>query len=266
MVKHLSHYSYPAIQRHIVRILTFVFVFALLSLGGYYFNLVDLYFTLTKEIYEGLTFISFLYLFMAYCGDVESVLAGKSRHRACLCIGYDPSASGFLRRCKVGVYQYIAVRAVTSVAALVLDANKRYCFGDSSPHFGYVWITVANFIATFVAFFALLCFYRPTKEEMGQHGPTWQFLSIKLVIALQLLVQLALNILIAKGLLESSAFATARQISTCLANFIACLMMAAASLLHLKVFPYQTFGDAPAMPFMDAVRDCIGLSSPSSSR
>ncbi|KAD7479007.1 hypothetical protein E3N88_02143 [Mikania micrantha] len=146
---------------------------------------------------------------------------------------------------KAGIVQYMIIKAVTSVLAVFLEAFDVYCEGDFDWGCGYPYMAVViNFSQTW-ALYCLVQFYEITKHELSHINPLAKFLTFKSIVFLTWWQGIAIAILFSFGLVRSP-IAQELQYKSSIQNFIICIEMGIASMVHLYVFPsepYKLMGD-----------------------
>ncbi|KAI3824697.1 hypothetical protein L1987_06166 [Smallanthus sonchifolius] len=146
---------------------------------------------------------------------------------------------------KAGIVQYMIIKAVTSVLAVFLEAFDVYCEGDFKWGCGYPYMAVViNFSQTW-ALYCLVQFYEITKHELSHIHPLAKFLTFKSIVFLTWWQGVAIALLFSFGLVRSP-IAQELQFKSSIQNFIICIEMGIASMVHLYVFPsepYKLMGD-----------------------
>ncbi|MFS7889519.1 putative organic solute transporter subunit alpha/Transmembrane protein [Helianthus anomalus] len=146
---------------------------------------------------------------------------------------------------KAGIVQYMIIKAVTSVLAVFLEAFDVYCEGDFKWGCGYPYMAVViNFSQTW-ALYCLVQFYEITKHELSHINPLSKFLTFKSIVFLTWWQGVAIALLFSFGLVRSP-IAQELQFKSSIQNFIICIEMGIASMVHLYVFPsepYKLMGD-----------------------
>jgi hypothetical protein len=130
IVNHLLNFNRPELQRHVVRILWMVPIYAVESWTALRFKEIALYLSTAREAYESLVIYSFLMYLIAYLGEevqLRVTLSKKDPHATGHLWGFRSILSPwnahngtFLRRCKQGVLQYVCVKLGCALLALVL--------------------------------------------------------------------------------------------------------------------------------------------------
>ena len=78
--------------------------------------------------------------------------------------------------------QYVLVRPLLALAALITQATKQYCNESMSPSFAHLWILVISIISVTVAMWGLANFYVEVREDLASRHPTSKFVALKLVV------------------------------------------------------------------------------------
>lgn len=124
LVQHLTNYTRPDLQRHIIRILWIVPIYSLDSWFALLFPKHAIYFDTPREWYEAYVIYNFLiyllnYLQAEYSLHDEMLQRGRVKQPIPLCcIPAWPIGKVFIQRCKLGVLQYVVVRCVVTFVAL----------------------------------------------------------------------------------------------------------------------------------------------------
>jgi hypothetical protein len=129
---HVIHYVHP-LQRHYIRILWMIPIYAVESWLALRFNEQKIYLETMREAYEAYVVYSFFKLMREFLGDKPQALArlrriqertGRSTAKMlfpCCCLRAWRLDAQFLTRSALGVYQYVVIRTLSAVTALVLE-------------------------------------------------------------------------------------------------------------------------------------------------
>ncbi|TPX43741.1 hypothetical protein SeMB42_g04610 [Synchytrium endobioticum] len=263
--RHFQHYFKPNYQRHIVRILLMVPIYALCSTLSFRFYKNSIYFDIVRDGYEAFVIYSFFHLLMDYLGpDFESRHARlmKKSTRTCLfpfiCFKYSPRGHAFLINCRVLVLQYVIVRPLMTILALVLQTFEVLCPNSSSPAHGAFWISGTNLISVSIAMYGLLEFYIVIHHDIAEHNPFYKILAVKLVVFFSFWQSIVLSILEALGLLSADNW-SADSLSDLIQSFLVCLEMLIAAFLHIYAFSHREFVPSPPMktPIWVGFKDAV---------
>lgn len=116
---------------------------------------------------------------------------------------------------------------------------------NASPICRYPYIAVVLNFSQSWALYCLVQFYAVTKDELAHIKPLYKFLTFKSIVFLTWWQGVAIAVLYALGLFKSP-IAQGLQFKSSVQDFIICIEMCIASIVHLYVFPakpYELMGD-----------------------
>ncbi|CAH0393958.1 unnamed protein product [Bemisia tabaci] len=251
IVQHMIHYTKPSLQKHIIRILWMVPIYAFNAWFGLVFPTRVLYLNSLRECYEAYVIYSFMKFLFNYLDDadpfLETTLAKKSQTKHifpfCWMTNWRMGRE-LIHRCKHGILQYTIVRPMTSLAAIVCDWFGVYHEGELSTG-SYPYIIAVNNVSQIFAMYCLVLFYRATKEELAPMKPIGKFLSIKCVIFFSFFQGVIITILVNAGVISQvfdvETRDSVREIASKLQNFLICIEMFLASIAHYFTFTHVPF-------------------------
>ncbi|CAM8925760.1 unnamed protein product [Rhodiola kirilowii] len=189
--RHLSNYTEPTYQRHIVRIVFMVPVYALTSFLSLVFPGSSIYFDSIREVYEAWVIYNFLSLCLSWVGGPGAVvlsLSGRVLKPSCClmtcCFPPIPLDGRFIRRCKQGCLQFVILKPILAVVTLIFYANGKYKDGNFSPDQAYLYLTIIYTISYTMALYALALFYFACRDLLQPFNPVPKFILIKSVVFL----------------------------------------------------------------------------------
>ncbi|KAM0945173.1 putative organic solute transporter subunit alpha/Transmembrane protein [Dioscorea sansibarensis] len=151
----------------------------------------------------------------------------------------------FYQVIKFGIVQYMIIKTVTAILAVFLEAFGLYCEGEFKWSCGYPYMAVVLNFSQSWALYCLVQFYAATKDELEHIKPLAKFLVFKSIVFLTWWQGVAIALLYSLGLFKSP-IAQGLQFKTSIQDFIICIEMGIASIVHLYVFPakpYELMGD-----------------------
>ncbi|KAE9586594.1 hypothetical protein Lal_00004763 [Lupinus albus] len=151
----------------------------------------------------------------------------------------------FYQVVKFGIVQYMIIKSLTAIAAVILQAFGVYCEGEFRLGCGYPYLAVVLNFSQSWALYCLVQFYTITKEELAHIKPLAKFLTFKSIVFLTWWQGVAIALLYTFGLFKSP-IAQGLQFKSSVQDFIICIEMGIASIVHLYVFPakpYELMGD-----------------------
>lgn len=272
---HLRSYSCPNEQRHIVRILFIVPIYAFdswLSLLFFTNDQYYVYFDTVRDCYEAFVIYNFLSLCYEYLGgesNIMSEIRGKPIESSCMygtcCLWGKTYSIGFLRFCKQATLQFCVVKPLMAIITVILQAFGKYRDGDFNVASGYLYVTIIYNISVSLALYALFLFYFATRELLSPYSPVLKFFMVKSVIFLSFWQGMLLAILEKCGAIPkiNSAEVTVGEgtVAAGYQNFIICVEMFFAAIALRYAFTYKVYLDKR----LDAQGRCAPMKSISSS-
>ncbi|KAI8524759.1 hypothetical protein RHMOL_Rhmol13G0173900 [Rhododendron molle] len=85
---------------------------------------------------------------------------------------------------KLGIIQYMIIKTLTAILAVVLQAFGAYCDGDFKWSCGYPYMAVVLNFSQSWALYCLVQFYAITKDELAHIQPLAKFLTFKSIVFL----------------------------------------------------------------------------------
>nr|KJB15949.1 hypothetical protein B456_002G205800 [Gossypium raimondii] len=151
----------------------------------------------------------------------------------------------FYQVVKFGIVQYMIIKILTALLAVILEAFGVYCEGEFNWECGYPYMAVVlNFSQTW-AFYCLVQFYTVTKDELAPIKPLAKFLTFKSIVFLTWWQGVAIALFYALDLFRHPV-TEGLHLKSSVQDFIICIEMGIASVVHLYVFPskpYELMGD-----------------------
>eukprot|EP01016_Furgasonia_blochmanni_P037909 TRINITY_DN4518_c0_g1_i1.p1 TRINITY_DN4518_c0_g1~~TRINITY_DN4518_c0_g1_i1.p1 ORF type:complete len:294 (+),score=38.36 TRINITY_DN4518_c0_g1_i1:95-883(+) len=177
-------------------------------------------------------------------------LKGKIRHPWPLTDSMRPISlnRAFYRRVKQGVLQFVLIKPITAVLALILHSQNVYNEGHLTLKSGYLYCSLINNISVSVSLYCLVLFYVATEERLEDFKPFGKFLVIKSIIFFSFWQSIFISILLKLGFFGLPETKQAESIANFYQDFIICLEMVIAAIAHSRVFSYQDFVDINQKP------------------
>ncbi|XP_067311207.1 transmembrane protein 184B-like isoform X2 [Pseudorasbora parva] len=254
---HLSNYNTPNEQRHIVRILFIVPIYAFdswLSLLFFTNEEYYVYFDTVRDCYEAFVIYNFLSLCYEYLGGESAIMAeirGKPIQSSCVygtcCLWGRTYSIGFLRFCKQATLQFCVVKPLMAMITVILQAFGKYRDGDFNAASGYLYVTIIYNVSVSLSLYALFLFYFATRDLLEPYGPMLKFLMVKSVIFLSFWQGMLLAILEKCGAIprinSPEVSVGEGTVAAGYQNFIICIEMFFAALALRHAFTYKVYLD-----------------------
>ncbi|WVZ56890.1 hypothetical protein U9M48_007358 [Paspalum notatum var. saurae] len=166
----------------------------------------------------------------------------------------------FYHAVKVGIVQYMILKPICAVLAIFLELLGIYGEGKFSWKYGYPYLAVVlNFSQTW-ALYCLIQFYTATKEKLEPIKPLSKFLTFKSIVFLTWWQGIAVAFLFSTGLFNGHL---AQRFQTRIQDYIICLEMGVAAVVHLKVFPAKPYRRGErSVPTVAVMSDYASLGAP----
>ncbi|CAK1551965.1 unnamed protein product [Leptosia nina] len=263
ITQHIVHYTKPSLQKHIIRILWMVPIYALNAWLGLEFPEQSIYMDSLRECYEAYVIYNFMKYLLNYLNDgndLEASLELKPQvyHIFPLCcLAPWEMGSEFIHNCKHGILQYTLVRPLTTVISMICELSGVYGESDFSPNVAFPYMIAINNLSQFVAMYCLVLFYRANRTELKPMKPIGKFLCIKAVVFFSFFQGVIINILVYCGVISTifdiSDKDKIKIMSSKLQDFLICIEMFIAAIAHHYSFSYK-----PYVSPLDPSPSCLG--------
>ncbi|KAK9498104.1 hypothetical protein O3M35_003984 [Rhynocoris fuscipes] len=248
---HMVYYSRPSLQKHIIRILWMVPIYALNGWLGLVYSGQGIYVDCARECYEAYVIYNFLVYLFNYLNeemDLEINLALKPQVKHYFPLCWLPNwkmGRELVHNCKHGILQYTIVRPLTTAIAFICELKGSYGEGQFQWNVAFPYILAVNNISQFIAMYCLVLFYKANKEELQPMEPIGKFICIKAVVFFSFFQSVLIYIASSAGLLQFTADPTENEavdsISNKVQNFLICIEMFIAAIAHHYVFSYHVY-------------------------
>ncbi|GAV60126.1 Solute_trans_a domain-containing protein [Cephalotus follicularis] len=276
LFEHLSAYKNPEEQKFLIGVILMVPCYSVESFVSLVDPSISVDIEILRDCYESFAMYCFGRYLVACLGGEESTIEfmeregrqgsktpllepiserGTIKHHFPMNYILKPWRLGrwFYQVVKFGIVQYVdhillwqmLIKSLSAVLAVILQAFGVYCDGEFEWGCGYPYIAVVlNFSQTW-ALYCLVQFYTVIKDELAHIKPLAKFLTFKSIVFLTWWQGVAIAIFYALGLFKSP-IAQALYFKSSVQDFIICIEMGIASVVHLYVFPakpYELMGD-----------------------
>ena len=143
----------------------------------------------------------------------------------------------FYRRVKQGVLQFVLIKPITSVFAIILDEYGMFCDGTYNLHCGFPWLAFINNISVSFSLYFLVLFYKATEERLAPYNPFYKFVTVKAILFFSFWQSCMFQVL------SSMDFFT-RDTGNVILNLIISVEMVFCAIAQSMAFSYHDFADA----------------------
>ena len=239
--QHLRHYTKPHHQRHIVRILLMVPIYAVTAWFTYRYVQLAVPLEFLRSMYEAFVIYQFFGLLLQYLGESESEQKRNLDSKDPVpflfpfsCWTMDPSSAHFLMDCRIGILQYVVIRPLTTVFALIMDSAGRFHPETMSPSDGFFWYAGVNFVSTSVAMYFVLMFFLVIHRDVAEYHVVSKIMAIKLVVFATFWQSLFLGFLDACHWIPATRYWPADHVAISVQSLLICVEMFLVSVWHAR--------------------------------
>ncbi|ORY65226.1 organic solute transporter Ostalpha-domain-containing protein [Pseudomassariella vexata] len=261
MWRHASNYTKPREQKHIIRILFMIPVYATSAFLCIWYYWHAVYFQVMSDCYEAFAISSFFALMCHYMAP--DLHEQKDFFRTmnpikpwvwpvnwfAKCCGGErgpwripKSGLTWFNIIWIGIYHYCFIRVTMTITAVLTQYFDRYCESSNSPVFAHIWVVGVESVAVSIAMYCVIQFYVQLREPLAEHSPFLKVLAIKLVIFLSFWQTVAISVGTSTlHIIEANSVMAYPDIKVGLPSLLLCVEMALFALLHQWAFPYQPY-------------------------
>ncbi|WZY77086.1 hypothetical protein YC2023_023470 [Brassica napus] len=213
--QHLASYNQPQEQKFLIGLILMVPVYALESFLSLLNSESAFNCEVIRDCYEA---------FALYCFERYLIACLDGEERTIEFMEQQTIGPQFYHAVKIGIVQY----------AMILEACGVYGEGKFQWNYGYPYLAVVlNFSQTW-ALYCLVQFYGVIKDKLAPIKPLAKFLTFKSIVFLTWWQGIIVAFLFSMGLFKGSL---ARELKTRIQDYIICIEMGVAAVVHLYVFP-----------------------------
>ncbi|KAJ0976946.1 hypothetical protein J5N97_012420 [Dioscorea zingiberensis] len=259
--EHLAVYSQPEEQKFLIGIILMVPVYALESLLSLGNSKVAFVCEIMRDCYEAFAMYCFERYLIACLGGEESTIQFMesqieiSSSMPLLEVEYADGiiehpfplncllrhwylGSDFYQAVKIGIVQYMILKTICALFAIILELFGVYGEGKFEWRYGYPYLAVVlNFSQTW-ALYCLIKFYSITKDKLEPIKPLAKFLVFKSIVFVTWWQGVAVAFLFSTGVFKGHL---AKELKTRIQDYIICIEMGIAAVVHLYVFPAKPY-------------------------
>ncbi|KAH8167809.1 hypothetical protein CIB48_g419 [Xylaria polymorpha] len=280
MWQHALNYTKPREQKHIIRILFMVPIYATSAFLSLWFYWHATYYQVISEAYEAFAIASFFALmchlvapdlheqkeFFRQLHPIKPWLIPVNWFAKCCggergCWRIPKSGLTWFNIIWIGVYQYCFIRVAMTIVAVVTQYFDRYCESSNSPVFAHVWVIVIEAVAVTIAMYCLLQYYSQFRQPLAEHKLGLKVLAIKLVVFLSFWQTIAISLATSSTfhLVSPNEKLAYPDLKVGIPSLLLCVEMALFAILHLWSFPYAQYKEDAKTTFYPSPNPSIGI-------
>jgi hypothetical protein len=150
---------------------------------------------------------------------------------------------GYFLTVKQGILQYVLVRPITTLIAILLNVGDYYRAGNFSPRYGYLWLTLINNASVAVALYCLVLFFTHIYDIIKPQHPLRKLVAIKIMLFFMFWQSVAIAALYYLGLLPELLNMDKHGSVALINNMLVCCESLVLAVGQFWVFPYAEYRD-----------------------
>jgi hypothetical protein len=180
---------------------------------------------------------------------MDTILANMDEHHQtvhhmfpfnCMCKPW-PVDRVFLQICYRGTLQFMILKPIVTLLAVIMEYNGIFNEGSFSFKYGYIYTSILmNFSITWAAY-VLLQFYLVFKIQLTPYSPVPKFLCIKAILFLSFWQAVVLAGFAQFQLIHDVGEYTSADVKTGINNLLLCIEMVLIAVAHKSAFPYAQY-------------------------
>ncbi|EPS65100.1 hypothetical protein M569_09679, partial [Genlisea aurea] len=257
--EHLASYNQPEEQKFLIGLILMVPVYAVESFLSLVNTASGFNYEIVRDCYEAFAMYCFERYLIACLGGEENTIEFMETQSLSFLTSSAPLlddayaygivehpfplncfirdwklGSDFYHSVKIGIVQYMILKLICAVLAMLFNLFGVYGEGKFEWTYAYPYLAmVLNFSQSW-ALYCLVQFYSVTKVKLAPIKPLAKFLTFKSIVFLTWWQGVIIAFLFSFGALNGSL---ARVLKTRIQDYIICIEMGVAALVHLYVFP-----------------------------
>ncbi|KAF7274176.1 hypothetical protein GWI33_013148 [Rhynchophorus ferrugineus] len=248
IIQHVIHYTQPKLQKHIIRILWMVPIYAVNAWLGLTYPKASVYVDSARECYEAYVIYNFMKFLLNYLNaemDLEASLELKPQVKHIFplcCLPNWEMGREFVDMCKHGILQYTVIRPLTTAISFICKIFNVYGDGQFKGNVAFPYLIAVNNLSQFAAMYCLVMFYKANIAELKPMKPLPKFLCIKAVVFFSFFQGVTIAFFVYTGAISpSDPDDDGLSLSTRLQDFLICIEMCLAAIAHHYSFSYQPY-------------------------
>ncbi|KAJ9146166.1 hypothetical protein P3X46_028470 [Hevea brasiliensis] len=255
--EHLAAYNLPEEQKFLIGLILMVPVYSLESFLSLLDSSAAFNCEAIRDCYEAFALYCFERYLIACLGGEESTvqfMESKTLITSSMPLLEESYACGFVEHpfplncflrnwqlgpdfyhaVKVGIVQYMILKMICALLAMIFEAFGVYGEGKFEWRYGYPYMAVVLNFSQSWALYCLVQFYSVIKDQLAPIKPLAKFLTFKSIVFLTWWQGVVVAFLFSMGAFRGSL---AQELKTRIQDYIICIEMGIAAVVHLYVFP-----------------------------
>jgi hypothetical protein len=277
IMQHALHYLCSYEQKHIIRILAVIPVYAWTTFFSYVFYSSAVYCELVRECYTAYATVSFFTLMCHYIapnlheqknyfrnvkpknwgwplnwiqkltggehkGWMRKPRSGVTWFNVCDCSArISQAVTDPLQINYVGVFQYVVLRTIVTIIAVVTQSFGQLCKGNLNPRYASTWTAIMDALSVLVAMYCIHQVYDQLKEDLAPNKPVLKMICVKLIVLLTYWQTWLISLLIQLRALHPTRLIAAPDLHVGIPCLLTCAEALVFAILHYWAFPWRLY-------------------------
>ena len=250
---HATHFSRPAEQAKIIRIIHIIPTYSLISWFCIFFPQSYYYLAPWLDLVQAICLATFFLLLCEFISSNEdqrslffAAIDIKSKRNKKAASGRETFDSPekklmWYRRKWIAIFQYPIIAAGVSIVTTITLSIGHYCANSFSPHFAHLYMFILSNISVTGAVTAILMLYQAIKIHLKHHLPLAKLGAFKLIVGLGFLEGILFAILQDANVLKPTATLTYADIKVGIPTMLICIQMVPISLFFHFAYSHRPY-------------------------
>jgi hypothetical protein len=275
IMQHALHYLRPYEQKHIIRILAVIPIYAWTTFFAYVFYRNAIYFELVRDCYAAYAVASYFTLMCHYVAPtlheqkeyLRNVEPKNWAWPVCWLQKLTGGESkGWLRKpksgltwfniCWIGIFQYCVIRTLVTFVAGVTQSFGFFCKGGKNPRYASLWTVIIDGISVLTAMYFLGQVYIQLKKDLATHRPFLQISILKIIVFLTFWQTWLISLLCQTGALKPTRYVAGQDLRIGIPCLLTCVETTISAMLHIWAFPWAPYDIARLPRYPELVYVC----------
>ncbi|CAK1360749.1 unnamed protein product [Cercospora beticola] len=266
-----KNYRKPLLQRHVIRIVVLVPIFAAASWASLTSLRVAFWIEPFRDVYEGFVIYTFFQLLINFLGGERSLIImmhGRPPVQHLWPLNHvfpkvDISDPHTFLQIKRGILQYVWIKPALAITTVACKATGTFKEGILAVDSGYFWTSLIYNVSICWSLYDLALFWVCMSQDLQPFRPMPKFLCIKGIIFASWWQGFFLSILVALGVIPSVGDTyTADNLAAAIQDALICFEMPFFAIAQWWAFSWKDYADQTIsdarMPIRFALRDAFG--------
>jgi hypothetical protein len=229
---HATHTSNKREQVKMIRIITIIPVFAIISFANIVLQLPgSIYLAPWKEVYEAVALSTFFLLLLTF------ISPDATKHEEFM--STIPGGLKQYKRSWIAVFQYPIVAVLIAAVTNITEAADVYCIRSNRPRFAHIWMTIIRGASVTVAVISILRFTKQLRTPLKHHHVWLKLFAFKGIVFVSTVQTFVFSIV--AGQVEPTNTLSYNDIANTLPELLVCCEMVLFSVFFFFSYSHRPY-------------------------